>query len=387
MLIRLTIMLVLICLTLVGCGKEANDTKESKQQSSASPETSTTPSGRVTLGVYASRSAFSDKFLTSYADHVRKRFGIDVKVELRPKKSDEHAWQLIRQGKADVLMLSSLMLELPKYGLLDKGLLAPIREENITQLKDCRDAFREHPVLFHKGQRFAVMDNVNYFGLIWREDHFPDGPPDPKVIWDPVFKDRFGFMASDNTVHFAALAQGFRGKDAYTYDTLNTPEFRAKIKYLCDNSKRQWPVFAKPEQVKDLSLCISFGSFINQARKEGQKWRMLQDTSTGAGWSLYCIPATAAEDDTRRTLAEAFIDFALYPYWQTELTLRKRFRIPANKRCALLMTDQEKHDAMFDDPDWTMKLSFAQSASARDYNGVQNLIRDANKGNEHKIVR
>jgi spermidine/putrescine transport system substrate-binding protein len=262
-----------------------------------------------TLNIFTWSSYHDAPWIKEY----EKLRGVKIKTQLIGSVPEGFAKTKASPGSYDLVLATAGWVE--TYA--DAGLIVPVDESKVPNIKNINPAFNWRQATKYKGKNWAVVYNWGDEPLCWLPSKVKPTPNSWKVLWDPQYKGKVSLVDDPTTIlPFIPMMLGF--KDPYKLTSSQFKQFQKKLNelrgqltHVTASIDDQTADFANGQVVLGVLYNIS-----TQVKLKQQGINLLQKIPVeGApAWSdNYVITKAGAK---KADLAYDFIDYTLSVPWQ-----------------------------------------------------------------------
>lgn len=311
--------------------------------------------------------------LEAYTAAAKKRFGVDLFIEVHYAKQFEEFFNGLRSGKFDLVAPIYDIIKDESYGLISKKLILPLDLANIPNYKRLIGVLK-HPEYATQGDKvYAVAMVQGPYGLMYNTARVA-APQSWSVLWEPQFKGQYSIGNLPNfNVLTVAMSLGLKGDAVFDYDTLRTdPRVLDRLTRLIQNSSKVWDGVDNAQDLENLTMTVGYGFSMPALQKMGQNWDYASPAEGTIWWvDNWVISARLANQPLLKRIAEDFINFTLSPQYQLEVFMRGTGSFPVTMAVKPLASRKERAVFHLDDPHYlTRDRPILKSLNKRNRNGM-----------------
>jgi spermidine/putrescine-binding protein len=291
---------------LPGCGGD-----DSSSSGGSAPDTSASIDSfkGATLNVFTWAGYHDKKWIAEY----EKKRGVKVNLQLFGSVQDGFAKVRADPGAFDLVLATSGWIE----NYADAGLIVPIDETKIPNLKNATEDLTWRDVTRYKGKDYGVLYTWGNEPLAWLENKVSPAPDSWRALYDERYRGKVSLVDDPTTIMpFLPVMLGF--KDPFN---LNEQQFGQMKKALMDLRGQVDHVSASIEdQTTDFASGeVEIGVLYNIGTQaaldaDGIALKQIVPKEGAAAWSdNYVITKAGAK---KATLAYDFMDYTLAVPWQ-----------------------------------------------------------------------
>ncbi len=320
--------------------------------------------------------------LEAYKQMVKKKFGVDLTIEVKYANQFSEFYDGLRGRKFDMVAPIYDIIKDESYDLIAKQLIAPVNLANIPNYKTLLPGLQRPEYATEGGQVYAVAMVQGPYGLMYNKDRIA-APKSWSVLWDPQYKGQYsiGNLPNFNVVT-VALSLGLKGDSVFHFETLSAdPRVLARLTDLVKNSSKVWDGVDDAADLKNLPLTAGYGFSIPALRKMGQNWNYARPQEGSIWWvDNWVLSSELVNKPTLKRIAEDFINYTLSPRYQLEVFMRGTASFPVTTAVKKLATAQEMQFFHLDDTRYLgLDRPTLKNISARNRNGMKLLWESALK--------
>jgi spermidine/putrescine transport system substrate-binding protein len=240
-----------------------------------------------------------------------------------------------------------------------QSLLAPLRRENIPNMKNLDPVFKNPP--YDRGNRFSVAYQWGTLGIYARK-----GAKPLKQSWSVVFdrKDQPGsFILLDSARDTIGAALKFKG---WSMNSVNPGELKIARDLIVD-AKRRSDGFSNTVGGKNKVLeksaraaIVFSGEAARAIAEDADTYYFIPDEGSEIWVDNLCILAKSAHRD----LAEKFINFILEPEIGAQISNQYQFATPNAAAKKFIDPKLLNNPVIYPDPETMKKLEFIRDLGA-----------------------
>ena len=325
-----------------------------------------------------------DAWIKRFEKHVENRHGRSVKLHITYVKGGEEFYDAIRDRAVDVVMMTHHAYKDERFKYIQNQLLLPIDLQNIPNFKHVIPAIRKGEYLLSEGKVYAVPVSQGPYGLAYNTALLENEPQSWNIFWDPQFKQQYVLGANEYiyNVNITALALGYPHERIGSYDALNNPEFKKKLRSLVVNAHSFWIGVDKPDNLAGRPLAVSWGDSLGPLKARGEQWKIAEPAEGTVCWvDNYAITWALQDKPFLKTVAEEYINELLTTYYQVGHILRHMSLTPVITNIGDLLTPYEAGRLKLGVPNFYERNRILQRTySHRDRNGMKLLWDEATQG-------
>lgn len=319
-----------------------------------------------------------------FEEKMSAKYGKPVKLHFTYAKSSDDFFPAIRERRVDVVSLSHHDFKDERYGFISKKLILPVDLRNLRSHGNIVGHLQRLDFYVSGNEVFGVPIAIGPYGLAYNTKAFPQPPTSWDVLWDPKLKGKYALGTHQYlyNVNITALALGYPRESINSFDALDNPGFKKKLKALATNAGSFWVGVDKVADLKGMCLGTSWGDSLSELAEQGEIWKMSEPKEGSMWWiDVHAITWALKDKPILKEIAEAWIDRSLQPDFQVDSLWRKSGVYPVTTNIADRLSDKEKKKILFTNPvEFSEKRILQQVYSQRDRNGMRALWQDAMKG-------
>ena len=325
-----------------------------------------------------------DAWIKRFEKQVEDRHGRSVKLHITYVKGGEEFYDAIRDRAVDVVMMTHHAYKDERFKYIQNQLLLPIDLQNIPNFKQVIPAIQMADYLLSEGQVYAMPVSQGPYGLAYNTALLESEPQSWNIFWDPQFKRQYVLGANEYiyNVNITALALGYSREQIGSYDALNNPEFKKKLRSLVVNAHSFWIGVDKPDNLAGRPLAVSWGDSLGPLKARGEQWKIAEPAEGTICWvDNYAITWALQDKPFLKTVAEEYINELLATDYQVGHILRHMSLTPVITNIGDLLTPEEVGRLKLGVPNFYERNRILQRTySHRDRNGMKLLWDEATQG-------
>ncbi len=323
-------------------------------------------------------------FVSRFEKKIKTKYDFNIKLQINYATDSDEFYNAIRSGSIDMVMMSHHFFKDERFDFINKKLLLPLNLKNIPNFKQVIPALQNAEYLQSYGQVYASPEAQGPYGLAYNTALLKKEPKSWNILWDPQFNGKYVIGAHEYiyNVIITALALGYSKESINSYDALNNPMFKAKLRQLAVNAHSFWFGVDKADDLSGHLLATAWGDSFNPLLKRGEHWKMAEPAEGMPCWiDNYAIASTLANKPFLKKIAEEFINTVLTPDYQVGIIMRTVGTIPVITKIEHLLTPNEKKRIHVGQPNFYKKnRMLLPTYSTRDRNGLKLLWEEAMRG-------
>lgn len=312
------------------------------------------------------------------------KYGRPIKLSIVYAESADFIYDAIRAGTCDLATISHHTIKDQRFDFIAKRLILPFDLKNIPNHKTVIRDLQMASYHVAEGRVYGIPVANGPYGLAYCQDRVKEVPTSWNILWDKAYKGRYVIGREEYlyNVNITALAMGYKRDQISNYETLNNPEFKARLRALAENAERFWIGVDKPRHLKGMSLATSWGDSLSALRRQGENWQMAAPKEGTPWWvDEYVMTHAAGGRPAVRELAEEWINRSLTTDFQVNHLTREVQIYPVIGGIQHLLTEEEKKRIKPTEAlgDFEATHILQSTHSERDRNGLQALWEEACK--------
>jgi spermidine/putrescine-binding protein len=311
--------------------------------------------------------SFEQRIAAAHQRTVRLQFTYVV-------ESDDF-YKAIRAKQADVVMMTHHLFNDERFNYIRKGLLLPLDLDHIPNFRQLKPALQQAEHVSTEGRVYAVPVSQGPYGLAYNGALVGEAPTSWNALWEPRFKGEY-VVAENEYIYNAqitALALGYPRESINSYDALNNPRFKRKLRELALNAHSFWHGIDRPENLNGRMLATAWGDSLPPLIRQGQPWQMADPSEGTPCWiDNYAITWALADKPFLKAVAEEYINGLLSQAYQRDHIRGELGLTPVIGRA----DDPAAGRPALRDRNRILQQPF----STRDRNGLKLLWREAMRG-------
>jgi spermidine/putrescine-binding protein len=330
-----------------------------------------------------------DKQVQEFEKRMTEKYGETVKLKVHYINGYDEAFNLLRRGEGDVVVLVDHILHDGRYRFIANKLIIPLDRELTPNYRFVLDAYK--PYVECDNDIYAAPIASGPYGLAYNTKYFDDPPKSWNILWDPHYIGKYAITNGifEVNLYATALAMGYTRDSLGNFDGLNTPQFKARLRSLVENAESFWPGIDEAHHLQGLHLAASWGFSIPALRELGEEWKMAEPVEGSPTWiDVHTINQSLANKPLKRKLANEWINYTLSPDFQRKVIVEGIATPPVTTSAVAELSERQRNEFHLDDKDFIKKyrVVYPTIKKERNRNGIKYLWTEANKGIE-KLVR
>ncbi len=325
-----------------------------------------------------------DAWIERCEKQISDRHGRSVKLKVSYVKGGEYFYDAIRDRAVDVVMMTHHEYKDERFKYIQNGLLLPLNLDHIPNFQHVIPALKTNNYLLSRGEVYAVPVSQGPYGLAYNTALMENEPKSWKIFWDSRFKGQYVLGAHEflYNVNITALALDYPRESIGSYDALNNPKFKEKLRALAVNAHSFWVGVDKPENLAGRPLAVSWGDSLGPLKARGELWKIAEPAEGTMCWvDNYAITWALKDNKFLREVAEEYINELLTTDFQVGHILRHMSLTPTITNVVDLLTPEETSRLRLGGPNLPEKNRILQKTySRRDRNGLKLLWDEATRG-------
>lgn len=314
--------------------------------------------------------------LEAYKQEVKRKFGVDLEIEVQYAKQFSEFFDGLRGNKFDLVAPIYDIIKDATYDLIVNQLIIPVDLANIPNYATLIPTLQYPGYATDDGKVYAVAMVQGPYGLMYNKDRIA-APESWSVLWDPKYKGQYtiGNLPNFNVVT-VALSLGLEGDSVFHYESLRAdPRVLARLTQLAKNSSKVWDGVDDATDLRNLPLTAGYGFSIPALREMGQNWQYAAPVEGSIWWvDNWVLSSRLANQPTLKRIAEDFINFTLSTGYQLDVFMRGTASFPVTLDVKPMASAEEVVFFHLDDPRYfSLDRPTLKSLSPRDRNGMQML--------------
>ena len=323
------------------------------------------------------------QFIEKFEKHIETKYGRKVKLKIIPLTGPDDWYGSVRLGNIDILLLTHHHFKDERYNYIQNKLILPLNLENIPNFKHVIPALQKAEYLYSDGKVYAAPVSQGPYGLAYNTAKLENDPRSWNILWDPRFKGKYVIGANEYIYNsnITALALGYPREALSSYDALNNPEFKNKLRQLAANAHSFWIGQDNPDALTGKTLATSWGDSMTSLRKRGELWKMAEPIEGMPCWiDNNAITWTLSDKPFLKKVAEEYINEMLSTDYQVDYIMREISLTPIITNIEELLTAEEKDRIYLGSSNFFEKNRILQPCySQRDRNGLKMMWDEAIK--------
>lgn len=342
----------------------------------------------VTLRVMTWVGYSPDEQVHDFEQRMSKKYGEAVKLKIFYMNGYDEAFNLLRRGEADVVVLVDHILRDGRYRFIANKLIIPLDRELVPNYRDVLDVYK--PYVEYDGEVYGAPIASGPYGLAYNTKYFDEPPKSWNILWDAKYKGRYAITNGifEVNIYVTALAMGYPRDSLGDFDGLNTPQFKARLRTLVENAESFWPGIDEAHHLQGLQLATSWGFSMPGLSELGENWQMAEPLEGSPTWiDVHTINQSLANKPLKKALANEWINYTLSPEFQGKVIVDGIATPPVTTSAVDQLSKQQKKDFHLGDKDFTRKyrVVYPTIKQERNRNGIKHLWQEANQGIEKPV--
>ena len=318
-----------------------------------------------------------------FEKQIEEKYDFKVKLQISYLKGTDDYYNSIRGGNVDMVMLTHDLFKDKRFNFIKNKLLLPLDLKNIPNFRHVTPALQKAEYLYSNGQIYGAPESQGPYGLAYNSSLLKEEPKSWNILWDPRYKGKYVIGANEyiyNTI-ITALALGYSKKSMSSFDALNNPTFKAKLRQLAVNAHSFWIGVDKADDLSGHFLATAWGDSFKPLKQRGEQWKMAKPAEGMPFWIDNCaITSALAGKPILKKIAEEYINGLLSTDYQIGHIMRVVGTIPIVTKIEHLLTSEEKKRIHVGTPNFFDKNRILlPTYSKRGRNGLKLLWSEAMK--------
>jgi len=324
-----------------------------------------------------------NQFVDQFEKQIKVKYNRKIKLKIIILTGPEDWYKAIRGGKVDLVLLTHHHFKDERFNYIQNNLLIPLDLKNIPNFKHIIPTLQKAKYLNSDGKIYASPVSQGPYGLAYNAMQMKEAPQSWNILWSPRFRNKYAIGANEYVYNavITALALGYPRNAINSFDSLNTHEFRVKLRHLVVNAHSFWIGVDKADDLIGLSMATSWGDSLGPLNIKGEPWKMAEPAEGMPSWiDNYTITWTLAKKPFLKKAAEEYINMLLSTDYQVGHILRTMSLSPVITNFNDLLTPKEKKQLKIGIPEFFSKNRILlPTYSQRDRNGLKLLWDEAMK--------
>lgn len=322
------------------------------------------------------------EYTQPFEQMIKAKYGREVKLVVQNVSDPGEFFEAVRAKKADLISPAHNIPKSERWKLIKGKVTLPLNLANIPNYKDLIPALQQADYIAEGGAVYGAPIVYGPYGLAYNTSVFPEAPTSWTIFWDPQYRGRYAISADyhEANIYMAALAQGLKPPDIFSYDILNTPDIQQKLAELAQFAKTFWVGVDTADDLQGLAFATAWGFALPELQKRGEVWKMAEPQEGTTGWvDNWMIGYSLADNPELKQIAEEWINYSLGPEVQVGY-VRNIAQFPVNLTIGPRLTPEERTAFHVDDPQYFQEhLILWAILGERDQNGFKALWQRARK--------
>jgi spermidine/putrescine-binding protein len=323
-------------------------------------------------------------YVEKFEKQIEAKYGRKVTLDIAYASGPDDFYAAVRGKRIDMMMIGHHFFKDKRFEYIKNKLILPLNLKNIPNFKQVIPALQAAEHLCSDGKVYGAPVSQGPYGLAYNTALLKEAPQSWNILWDPRFKGKYVISANDPAynVSITALAMGYPRESIGSYDALNNPDFKNKLRQLAVNAHSFWVGVDKPDDLSGLTVATSWGDSLGPLQKRGEPWVMAQPSEGMPCWiDNYAITWMLRDKPFLKKVAEEYINGLLSTDYQVEHIMRTLSLTPIITDLNDLLTMEEKGRLHIGTPNFFEKNRILQTTySVRDRNGLKVLWKEAMRG-------
>jgi len=272
------------------------------------------------------------------------KYGRQIRLQISEVESDDF-FDPVRAKQVDLITISHHMFKDERSDYITKGLILPPNLENIPNHTLVLPELMQAESHTSDGVIYGVPLATGSYGLAYNTGLVESEPTSWRIFWDPAFANTYVLGAYESTynINITALALGYPHEWIDSYDRLNNPEFKKKLRQLAVNARGFWSGADRPEDLLNASLAMVWGDSFSGLQRQGEHWEVATPEEGSPKWiDEYVLTWALADRPFMKQIAEEWINWSLSTEFQVGHLLREVRASPVVTNIQDRITPQEK---------------------------------------------
>ena len=325
------------------------------------------------------------EFVDKFEREVEQKYGKKVKLDIKYALMHDDFYNVIRNKTADIVMVSHHSIKDKRFDFIKKQLIIPIDSTDIPNYEHLPHDLKWADYNVSDGKLYGVPIANGPYGLGYNTARFEQAPTSWSIFWDPVMKGKYSIGQNEYlyNINLTALAMGYSRETINSYDKLNTPELRERLRQLAVNAHSFWISIDRAEDLMGLSCATAWGDSFAEMKRRGEIWE-LADPQEGTIWWIdeYALTWALADRPLMKSIALDWINMSLSDDYQIGHVLREAGAYPIITNIEEQLTEEEKKRIQVNSTPGAFMAGriLPHSYSQRDHNGMKLMWEEAMKG-------
>jgi len=255
-----------------------------------------------------------EAYIHQFEKEIQSKYGIPLKMEISYALTDNDFFNLVRDKKVDLITVGHYSIKDRQFKYVPRGIILPFNLKNIPNYTGLLPDFMNADYDTINGKIYGIPVANGPYGLAYNTKVFRQAPQSWKIFWDPAYKSKY-VIGRDEYIYnigITAMVMGYSRDMITSFDALNNPEFRRKLRQLAVNAGSFWVGIDKPEDLLGMDLAMAWGDSLKPLKSMKQDWKMANPVE-GTMWWLdeYAITWALAGKPLLKKIAEAWVNKSL----------------------------------------------------------------------------
>jgi spermidine/putrescine-binding protein len=314
----------------------------------------------------------------TFEAQMEAKYGRRIRLQISEVESNDDFFDPVREKRVDLITISHYLFKDERSHYIAKGLVLPPNLENIPNHALVMPELMQAESHTSDGVIYGVPLAMGPYGLAYNTGLVESEPTSWRIFWDSAFANTYVLGANEYiyNINITALALGYPREWIGSYDRLNNPEFKEKLRQLAVNARGFWVGVDRPKDLLNASLATAWGDSFSELQRQGEHWEMAAPEEGTPRWiDEYALTWALKNRPFMKQIAEEWINGSLSKEFQVDHLLREVQVYPVVTNIQDRMTPPEKERLK------RQSTSIPQQTySERDRNGLKLLWEEAMQG-------
>ncbi len=296
-----------------------------------------------------------EKHLEVFRQLVKSKYGLDINFKVRLISELADIYKSLKNKEADIITASNNLPNDPRYGYIQGKLTLPVDLKNIPNFKDIIPDLQKTAYFTEGGEVYGIPFSYGGYGLGYNTGIVTEEPKSWNVLWEPKYAGKYVLSSSfyDANINITALSMGIGKEKIYHYDSVGSPEFPGKLRYLVKNTGKFYGPIDDADTLQGMSLAATWGFSFSELKKRGEVWKMAFPKEGTTGYvDAWLISHTLRDKPELKRIAEEWLNYVIAPDFQTEQVLRTLSIFPVSLAVRDRLTPEEIETFHINDPNF-----------------------------------
>jgi putative spermidine/putrescine transport system substrate-binding protein len=316
----------------------------------------------------------------AFAASMKSKHQANVSFEVKDIENEEQLFNFTRQKLVDIITPGIDVIPDERFEFLKNGLVIPLDESIVTNLKSLDKVFQKPAYLSKEGKIFGTPFTNGAYFIFFDKDKVKAPPTSVSDFFSPAWAGRYSLGDyPPHQAYLVALASGISAKDVTDLDKVTKNKtFAANYTSLHKGAADTWNMVDSGKDYTSWDATISFGFGLLDGLKAGKKVGVVLPKEGVVQWVDHMMVTKAVEgDELKKKIAMEFVNYTLSKEYQTKVLLQAA-GVGAVRKDAFssLTADQRKNLNHYELlADYSGQRLFLPPLSKRTRNGYTELFK------------